>query len=94
METRAHPSESLPCFSDVLDEVCGRASQPRLVEGALKQTNITQIAVLRSSTFALTDKGTVFSWGGNEHGRLGLGIDEVTTRARACSYYSRAGTEF
>lgn len=43
----------------------------------LGQQNIVQIAVLRKSSFALSDKGQVYGWGSNEHSELGLESSEL-----------------
>jgi hypothetical protein len=60
----------------------GEASshRPTMVD-ALKNEVVIQIAVLRSSSFALTDKGQVFAWGMNDNHELALDTTEarVTT---------------
>lgn len=43
------------------------------VEGALKGQRVIQVACGLSHTLALTDRGTVYSWGGAFRGALGLG---------------------
>ncbi|CAH0473955.1 unnamed protein product [Peronospora belbahrii] len=45
---------------------------PEPIEFFLKE-NVVSIAVGRDFSFALTDKGELYSWGGNSHNQLGIG---------------------
>jgi len=44
-----------------------------LIIAAIEELNIIDIAAGASHCLALTDNGTVYSWGNNEEGQLGLG---------------------
>ena len=53
---------------------CTRKSEPTLVE-TLAGTPVVDVAAGLDHTLARTADGRIFSWGGNDHGQTGLGIE-------------------
>lgn len=51
----------------------------KVVEGALKDVNVKEVATSGDSCLALSVDGEVFSWGNNEYNQLGTTSDEEQT---------------